>query len=481
MYIVSIQMKTKITFWILTITVFIGLLLPALVQDGMFLDGITYSAISKNMANGFGTFWNPHYTKTLYASFYEHPPFVFIIQSFFFKVFGDGIYTERIYSLLTAILTSTGIVLSWRLFNRNNDLKDYSWILILLWISIPIIPWSYKNNILENTVGVFTIFSVYFISKSLIENRIVYLLLGSLFIVMAFLSKGFVGLFPVVVPLIFGIVFKFKKQRKAILFGIYLMVLSISLFYLLFALFPESKSNIMAYFEQQLLPALANQREVTTNNRFSIMIDLIIELTVPIVLLIYITIYNWRKTRDLKLLNSKESLFFLLVAISASLPLMVSLKQGKFYLAPSIPFYILSIGFLIIPYFKVIIEKWSNTTLLWIKRISYLTLSFIILFSVLRFGKYSRDEEKLKDVYVITQFIPEGTIIGTSRALYEDWTLDAYLSRIGYLSLDRDHQHDFLLLEKNNAIEAQILEEYEEMDLSLIKYKVFTKKNTLED
>lgn len=50
------------------------LLIPTLVQDGMFLDGITYSAISRNMANGIGSFWHPHYTETLYPHFNEHPP-----------------------------------------------------------------------------------------------------------------------------------------------------------------------------------------------------------------------------------------------------------------------------------------------------------------------------------------------------------------------------------------------------------------------
>jgi len=172
-------MNTNKIYWLLTTTIFIALLIPTLVQDGMFLDGITYSAISRNMASGLGSYWNPHYTKTLYSNFHEHPPLVFIIQSLFFKLFGYGIYTERIYSFLTAILTAIGIIQCWRLFNKENELKEYSWLLILLWITIPLISWSYKNNLLENTMGVFTIFSVYFIIKSLIENRIIYLFSGS--------------------------------------------------------------------------------------------------------------------------------------------------------------------------------------------------------------------------------------------------------------------------------------------------------------
>jgi len=70
-------------FSLFTLAVFIGLLLPVLLKDGMFLDGVTYSCISKNLANNIGELWKPHYTKTLYPAFYEHPPLVFGIQSCF--------------------------------------------------------------------------------------------------------------------------------------------------------------------------------------------------------------------------------------------------------------------------------------------------------------------------------------------------------------------------------------------------------------
>jgi len=39
-------------FWVFTISVFIIAILPSLIQDGMFIDGIQYAAISKNLANG---------------------------------------------------------------------------------------------------------------------------------------------------------------------------------------------------------------------------------------------------------------------------------------------------------------------------------------------------------------------------------------------------------------------------------------------
>jgi 4-amino-4-deoxy-L-arabinose transferase-like glycosyltransferase len=468
--------KTDKIFWFLTVTIMIGLLLPFLVQDGMFLDGVTYSAISNNMAHGIGSLWNPHYTKTLYPNFHEHPALFFIIQSFFFKLLGEGIYTERIFTFLTAILTATGLVLCWNILCRNSDLKKYSWVAVLLWITTPIIFWSYRNNMLENLLSAFTLFSIYFILKTLIDNKIIYLLIGSIFIILAFLIKGPVGLFPVVVPLFYLLAFKQQHRWRTIIYGFLILLLTISIYFLITFLFPEIKQNITFYFEQQLIPALNNKREITANNRFSILVKLLSELALPLLILFSLVVIKLIKQKKISFIFKRESLFFLMVAISASIPLIISLKQKRYYLVPAIAFYILSIAFLITPFIKKQLDDLSNSKLLWIKRVSFLFFSLIILFSLYRFGKFLRDEEKLKDVYVISKTIPEGTIISTTRDTWEDWTLDAYMSRIGYLSLDCDHENEFYLIKKGSDLEKQLNERYSVMDLNLKKYNVLRKK-----
>jgi len=467
------QMKRNSLFWIVTAAVFLCLLIPTLVQEGMFLDGVTYSAISRNMANGYGSFWNPHYTNTLYSNFHEHPPLVFIIQSCFFKVFGDAFYTERIFSLFNAILTTIGIILCWRLFTDKTELKEYDWLPVLLWLSVPMVSWTYKNNLLENTMGVFTIFAVFFILKSLIENRIVFLLPGSVLIVLAFLSKGITGIFPIVVPILFA--FIYKPNRYRILYAVCLILSTVIVSYLFVLLFPELTNNITSYLHQQLLPALNNQREITTSNRFSIILNLVLELSFPIILVVYFAVRQWQKDGKVVFLMDKRSLIFLLIALCASMPLMISLKQRRFYLIPSIPFYILSVSFYIAPFLKEKLDVLSISTLKWIKRVSFTALSIGLILSVSQFGKFSRDGDKLTDIYSIARTIPEGTVISTTKELWGDWSLEAYMSRIGNLSLDCDNKHEYLLIE-NNTVEPGVPGEYEKMNLKLTKYVLLKRK-----
>lgn len=469
-------MKTSKIFWLFTISVFIGLLIPTLVQDGMFLDGVTYSAISRNLANGIGSFWKPHYTKIMSPNFYEHPPLVFGIQSLFFIILGNGIYAERIFTFLTAVLTALGIVLCWRLFNKQNDFKNFSWLPVLLWISIPIVFWSYRNNLLENTMGVFTLFSIYFISKALIQEKIIWLIIGSVFIVMAFLSKGFTGLFPMAAVVIYWVVIKLKSMRIPIIYCLITILLPVLLFYSLIILFPGLKENIWSYMHQQLIPALNNQREVTTNNHFTILLNLIIELSFPFLLLIIFTIRKMIYKSKIQLYNKNGNVFFILIGISASLPLIISLKQRAFYLIPSIPYFIIAISIIVVPYLKNILDTLSKSTFTWIKRGSISILVFTIAFSIFKFGKYSRDEEKLKDIYLISKYIPGGTIIYTTKEIWEDWGSVAYMSRIGYLSLDCDNEQEYFLIKINDKPEPDLTEKYRKMDLNLKQYIILKKE-----
>ena len=107
----------------LTLVIFLALLFPFILQEGLFMDGLMYSTISHNLANGIGTYWYPSYSETIYPVFNEHPPLGFILQSFFFQVLGDGFYIEKIYSFFTAILTAFFMVKLWKHFAYSKRIK----------------------------------------------------------------------------------------------------------------------------------------------------------------------------------------------------------------------------------------------------------------------------------------------------------------------------------------------------------------------
>ena len=436
-------MKKINPYWLLTFFLFLIIFLPYLLSDGMFLDGVTYSAISNNLSNGHGDFFNLHYTKTIHAKFQEHPPLVFIIQSYFFKLLGSSFYTERVFGLLISLASVFGIAKIWGLFQSKKQ-ENFHWVPILIWLSVPLVIWSYRNNVLENTMGVFTLFACFFILKSLINNSWVYLVFGGLFIVFGGLSKGPVAFFPLAIPFIYGLIYKTKNYslfNSFALFGVVVLI-----YFILFFLFPDLYNNIILYLNKQLIPSINNNREVTTVNRFYILLLLLKELLFPFFVLIFIVVIA--RFKRIKSTQTKPLVLFGLIALSASVPLILSLKQRAFYLVPAIPFFAMSAGYFLIKPIRLLTALISQSILNWTKRIVIILILFFCCFIFISPNVSSRDSVLLEDVYKIASIVPDGTIISSVKEIQTNWLLIAYLSRIGYISLDKGRRHQHLLIKK---------------------------------
>src|ERR1700757_3050400 len=138
---------------IITYSIILILVLPGLVQHGMFMDGTQYACVSRDLAIGKGSFWFPHlsdsWLKNGSSNFMEHLPLAFFLQSKFFLIFGDSIYTEKIYCFCCLLLSVLFINKIWNLLPfENNALKRNSWLPLLLWITCASVFWAYQNNLL---------------------------------------------------------------------------------------------------------------------------------------------------------------------------------------------------------------------------------------------------------------------------------------------------------------------------------------------
>ncbi len=454
-------------YWVFTILVTSLILLPSLLQKGMFFDGYTYAAISKNLSEGVGSIFNLHYTKTVFPSFYEHPPLVIWLQSIFFYVFGDYYWVEKLFSGIIGIITVFGLL---KLFNFFYEDKKFNWFIVFLLVSIPQFSFGIKNNILENTLSVFALFSVLCQLHFFKTRKFIYLILASLLIISAFLSKGLVGLFPLIVPILYIITIAENKKR-GVLDNTLLVALTSVVFIIILYLWPELKEFLIKYFNTQVIPAIEGKREITTSNRFKILIKLFLELIVGVLILVLTLVFLKKKENIYK----KESVFFLLLGLSASLPLVITLKQRGFYLIPSLPYYVLSLGFIVLPLlyenFEVLNKKKRKVI-----NVVNLILSITLLIWSLTFDGYYRDKNMLSDVEKICQKLESGTEVACSKALTKDWKLISFFSRIKNISLTNKVKQDFFVSTKTEKLSGEITENYIKLNLGLTKYNLYQLK-----
>ncbi len=437
---------SQFSFWIFTIAVFIIAVLPSLIQDGMFIDGIQYAAVSKNWANGLGTFWSPYisqnWSQNIYSMgsnvFLENPPLVYAIQGLFFKIFGEGLYTERIYCLFTAILAIFLIANIWKLVTRgNSDIQKLSWLPVLFWVSMPIVFRSYQMNVQENTMGVFILASVYFVLKGLENKKQTYqhIILGGFLIFLATLCKGVTGLFPLATVGIYWLSGGKIKFLKAIVLSLILLVVPV-LLYILVLLNDNALESLTFYYHSRLLERINNLPVV--DSHFHVFLRLFLAL-LPIIFVTGIAYITRRKKLNLnrQLDEKRNIILFLLMGVAGSFPLALTLVQRDFYLGPSLPFYALAFALFVALYVADALKQFSqNVHLFRIFRV--LSISLLVgglVYTGFQVGKAGRDQDILYDTYLFGEIIEEGTRVHLMESQEDHWRLELYLIRYCDISL----------------------------------------------
>ena len=461
-------------FWIFTIALAILLVVPQLVQDGMFMDGLLYTCVAKNLANGMGTFWFPHFSLTELPDFHEQPPLMFGILAVLFRIFGNSLYVERLYSLFTGIVAAWLIVSTWKELFRGKELSKMAWLPVLLWIMIPVCFWAYANNMEENSMCMFTMAAMYFILRGLNSRDKIYihLCIAGLFLFLASFTKGFPGLFPVTAIFFYWIFNRDITFRQMI--GWSLLVLGIPvLIYAGLALDADIRESFRRYLFNRVFNSI--QHVSNQSSRLYILGKLFMELLPSLALtLSVLAALRLRQTGHAIRQNRGKALWFFCLALAGSLPLMVTREQRGFYLVTSFPFYAIALAMLCADGLqRLLLSIQENARGLKVFRaISLLLLVFAAGFSLFKIGKTKRDREMLHDVYVIGNVVPESSIIGIPESFYQDWSLREYFIRHYGISLDIDGKtHEYVLLARNSPSPAG----YAKIELGTEIYDLYKK------
>jgi hypothetical protein len=304
---------------------------------------------------------------------------------------------------------------------------------------------------------------------------------------MAVLSKGPVGLFPLTIVFIYWLLFPNLSLKKALGFFAIIFFSAVALLVLLFLIEPEALNNISRYINSQLMPSIKNERDAG-DNHFYILIRLFLEL-IPsmIVALIAIIISRFHLKKKEKIMTPDVS-FFVLIGVTASFPLMITLKQHGYYIVPAIPFYIIGLSIIIAPRIQFLFDKITPRFEKKLKRVSIILFFITLLFSFSFIGKsggadgilaeitgkHSQDQNILHDVYILSEKIPPGTVLSVPGKLCRELRLWAYLYRIGNLSIDCYAKHEYYLIDNNTRQEDWPFDEYLEIQsVKMTNYKIY--------
>lgn len=483
----SQRFSTHFAFSLFTVAVMLALVLPNLVQHGMFMDGTQYAIVAKNLAEGKGSFWFPYLSSSWEKQgqnfFLEHPPLIYFLQSFFFKICNGSFLSERLYCFFTLILSAFLITAIWkRLFKKDNKYHLFYWLPVLLWIIIPSVSWSYKNNMQENTVSVFVLASVYFMLRSISKDSktYVFIFLAGLSIFLASFSKGLPGFFPLCFFVIMRVCFRNITWRQAIS-NTFLLILIPTVIYFLMVYFNEdARRSLSFYVKERLLQRISNDHQV--ENRFVVLYWLFSDLLVPMVILLPFMGFNMMRNKSsmTTLQNpilKKHILLFALIGLAGVLPLCFTHVQRAVYFVPALPFFAIMLSVLFLDEIYKLERNVSLSTKAFktLFTMGLVGLISVIIYCSIVFGKDGRDEEVISDARKIAAAVGKNKSIYALSGIYEEWGFQFYLLRYDNITLEPGaKQQDYILLNKEEKFEDIT---YKDLNLDLTKYKLLKKVN----
>jgi 4-amino-4-deoxy-L-arabinose transferase-like glycosyltransferase len=429
------EISPKLPFYFLAIGIYLIIVCQDLLANGMFLDGLIYSTVSKNLSLGIGTFWNPHFSATLLQSFHEHPPLAFGIQSIFFKIFGESRFVDRLYSLIAVFVTGMVLLKIWKTLGYKNG-----WLPLFIWLTTATVFWTSYNNLLENTLTVFTTLSVLFYLKYEENNKIYLLLLSGSGLAFGFLTKGFVAFFPWTLPFMFWLFLRHKTFGRMVIESAGLLLITLTPLFLLVLFFKAARMSLLEYFNHQVIESLKNS--ITVDSRLDILKRMLNEIApaAGLCVLFYI-LGRFSKVRVFTgNENIKKALVFIFLGLTGVLPVMISMKQSGFYILPTYPFFSIGAAILMYNYLDDFIGRidFKSRGFLFFRWTGYGIFFIGILLSLWFSDGYSRDRDKIKDTCAVLSVVPGGSIININPGMYADWSLHAYFARFKNVSLDRD-------------------------------------------
>ena len=432
----------RTSFYFAIAGIFMLIICHSWLSDGMFMDGTIYAVISRNLAIGSGSFWQPHFSDTLFPVFMEHPPLAFGLEGFFYMIFGDSRFVERFYSLLTILITAIVIVSIWKQLLKNSST---GWLPVLFWILMPTVSWTSVNNMLENTLVIFLCLSVLFYIKSLKKNRMVFICTSGLMLSLGFLTKGFVAFAPLALPFFIWLFLRNNKFFSMVSDTLIMLFSSLLPLVLLFFI-SGSREYLPTYIE---IAFSKISEGVTSSSRFYIIHKLIMELLPSLVIIMVFMLFYWKNKLSYNKIGSglRSAAAFFSLGLAGVLPILLTMDQSAYFLLTSFPFFAISLGLLVNPFVENVLVRIDNNSKGYtlFKLFGVLSLSVSIILSVYFSGDINRDRNKLLDMRVIIGILKENSTINILPEMYEDWSLYTYYERYKKVSLDPDlkNKHNF--------------------------------------
>ena len=428
--------------------------LPRAVPQGMFVDGLLYSSISRNLAEGRGSWWLPYFSIAYWIEgipreyYYENPPLLFWMQSVFFRVLGDHWWVEKLYATLLLLFNCFLINRIWKTVLKSiNDERSLPWLPVLFFYLIPIVFWGSAYNLIDSQLLTFCLLATWALLSGLINQRqrTLYYVFALFFIFLGILTKGPVAVYPVALPFFYFTVFDRTNWWTGMMHSLILFSSLLLMFALFLWINPAALNFFKEYWNQRLSFAIMGGRTEGVRHglgRLYVFWIVLRENSILISLALVAILISFIKRIPI-FTASKENrwaLVFLGLGLAGTIPLVLSTRQAAMYLIASLVMFAIAAALFQYDLVKHLLSTISSRTARLISALMILGIVLVSVYSSIIFGNYARDEGLLEDIHAIQPMIehPNSSALAVVSVLNS--SMNIYLQR--YLELELTDKDD---------------------------------------
>ena len=455
---------------------------PRVIPEGMFFDGLLYASIGRNISIGVGDFWHPiisaSYTTPQHINsiyFFGHPPLAFGIISFFYKILGDHWWVEKLFCVIVWIIT---VFLVRKLWLQSGIYKNWWWLVLIVWQMSPAVLWSYPYFILDNLMAVFSLSAACILSYELsamsyepsgkqekLKVHTSKLIAVCILLHLAFLTKGPVGMYPLAIPLLYYFCFDRKNVfKKGFTISAILTLVTVSTLFCWY-FYPPARDFFQNYFHTQLMSSITENEHTVqyTFRDYTLLYENIGLTLIPIAVVVLPILFLGRFTNKFNLVfengQKRWALFYLLVALSGSLPMAISHKTSWYYLLPCSPFFAFAGIMWIAPTLQLRITNYELRTNKSHKFNNLVNLFIlgVVIFCFTRFGKIERERDLILDIRKLETVFPENVTVTVNAEMMNDYEIHGYFQRYGRWQLSQFNTNTSLILVKKEKATTEEL------------------------
>ena len=336
------------------------------------------------MALGEGSFWRPPYFSGDVEFFSDHPPLGLWLQSLWFSLLGGAFWVERLFCVGLSVLIGAMVV---GLARDISPVERSGWWSLLIFFLIPVTTYTLKNNALDSMVAATALVAVWAAWRG--RQKLWLNLFVGIGCVIGFMIKGPVALFPLAAPACFALIM--DKDVRQMLVASAWSALPVAIACLVLMQVESAMVFLQRYFENQVVASLVGDRWIVHGRGYQFL-QLLNNLAVAAAA----TFVGWMFTRSIRF--SREFWSFFAIGLLGALPLLLSPRQFKHYLLPSMPFFAIAAGTLI----QFSLPRWRRS-IVWIVICTAMLLGFIR--GAWHFAEFGDDAEELQDAATISAAI----------------------------------------------------------------------------